>query len=204
MENNNQYEEIKKNSELMETPEAAMAIRTANFLEKTILKKEENAKVPETVFKEYFLDFFRNYNKDTEPTDSDNALYAKWLELAGSEYNEVDVINDKGETVFTTPALLTVPTIDYKKALDMGINQTAVEALQNRNRTPAESINYVNSQVSRFMAGAVSVDTRDETARWEKILKKYKSTEEVEQENIKKTLKKMPDVVKEDLGLIYD
>ena len=79
---NEQYEDVKKQSEKMEIPEAAEVNRIAAMMEKTILKEEENNKLPEAVFKEYFLDFFRNYNKDTEPTDADNTLYAKWIELA--------------------------------------------------------------------------------------------------------------------------
>ena len=80
----------------------------------------------------------------------------------------------------------------------------AYDATNNFNRTPAETDNFITNKVVRFMTGAVSVDTRQDTERWATILNKYKDPEQEETKEIKKKLDKMPKVIKEDLGLIYD
>lgn len=201
----NNYEEVQKNTATLKNLEVAKLAKDAKAFEETLVNKVENAKIPEVFFKEHFLDFFKNYNKDTAPTEADTTAYAQWLSIAGSEYNEVDVTNEKGETLFATPPLLTKPTINYNAAMDLGINKVANEALNQFNRTPAESSNYITNQVTKFMSGAISVDTREDTYRWSKILKRYSKTEEdIEKAKIDEQLKKMPLVMKEDLGLKYD
>ncbi len=59
--------------------------------------------IPDTVFKEHFLDFFMN--KVEDPAKSQE-LTATWItKVAGSPTAEVNVTNKQGEVVFTVPSI---------------------------------------------------------------------------------------------------
>lgn len=199
-----QYEELKKASEEMVDPDAQYVLETAKLMEKTIIQEQPKAKLPEIIFREHFVDFFRNYGSNTEPTEADSTTYARWLTIAGSEFNEVDIIDDKGNVIFTVPPMLTKPNVDYKATRTINVNDTAYDATNKFNRTPAESSNFITSKVSKLMSGAITVDTSGDEFRWKKILNKYKDPEVEEQEKLEEQKKKIPTIVKEDLGLNYD
>lgn len=204
MEENNQYKELKQMTENLNSPDVSSINNTIKNLEEDLIINNENAKLPEFIFKEHFLDFFKNYHGLTRQDKDNSPLYAKWLELAGSEYGEVDIIDDKGETVFTTPGLFTKPTVDFDRARQIRVNDMAVDSTQKYNRTPAESSNYITSKVTSIMNGMVQVDSAEATRRWSKILKRYEKDKEPEVLPNDVPKSKIPKVVREDLGLNYD
>ena len=199
-----QYEELKKASADMQEPEAREAKEMADLFEKNLVTEDRKARVPEMIFKEHFVDFFKSYGKNTTPTEADSTTYARWLTIAGSEFNEVDIINESGDVIFTVPPMLTKPNVDYKATRQIRVDDTAYDATNKFNRTPAESSNYMASKVNKMMSGAITVDTRHDEAAWERILKRYKNPEAEEQKKLEEKKKKIPTIVKEDLGLNYD
>ena len=201
---NKQYEELKKASAEMVDPDAKYVLDTAKLMEETINKPAPNAKLPEIIFKEHFVEFFKTYSSNTAPTEADSTTYARWLTIAGSEFNEVDIIDDKGNVIFTVPPMLTKPNVDYKATRTINVNDTAYDAVNKFNRTPAESSNFITNKVSKLMSGAITVDTNEDESRWKRILNRYKNPEAEEQEKLEEQKKKIPTVVKEDLGLNYD
>lgn len=201
----NQYEEMKEQTDKLEVKrENKFILDQISSIEDGLNTAAPNARLPEFVFKEHFLDFFKNYRNLTAKDKSESPLYAKWIELAGSEHNEVDIINEKGETIFTTPGLFAKPTVDYKRARQIGVDDIASTASK-RNRTDVEQSNFITGKVTSIINGMITVDDTIDLNRWNKILKRYDKKEE-EQEVIKSTkpLSKLPKVVKEDLGLKYD
>lgn len=201
---NNQYDELKSMTNQINTPDVNYNTAMVKNLEAELLTANENAKLPEFIFKAHFLDFFKNYHSLTIQDKNNSPLYAKWLELAGSEYGEVDIIDDKGETIFTTPGLFVKPNVDFDRASQIRVNDMAANSAQRYNRTPAESSNYLTSKVSSIMGGMVQVDSNVALKRWDKILKRYDKEKEPEVLPEDTPKSKIPKVVREDLGLNYD
>ena len=153
-------------------------------------------KCPEYVFKEYFYDFFKTGTNNVTNTN----LTLKWLDLAGGDYNEVDVINDEGETIFTVPSIISRPNI---------------------NKSTSDKVDFINlghkiEQKNKWMAGAgdkLASDTlsktkdtildnksiEDDKSRWKAIFKRYESDDKDEVKLTKEDKKNL-----EDLGLNYD
>lgn len=196
-----QYEELKQQTDDIVVQEKHYIAETIEGIE-TDLSKDSKAKLPEFVFKQYFLDFFKDYHKLSANDKDKSPLYAKWVELAGSEYNEVDVIDSNGEVIFTTPGLLAKPVVDFARARQSRVNDIANDA-KLHNRTDIEKTNFINSKITSIMNGMITVDNNTEAKRWSKILKRF--DKEKEPDLIKaKPVDKLPKVVKENLGLIYD
>ena len=155
-----------------------------------------HGKCPEYVFKEYFYDFFKTGTNNVTNTN----LALKWLDLAGGGYNEVDVINDEGETIFTVPSIISRPTI---------------------NQTVSDQVDFINlghtiEQKNKWMRGAgdkIASETlgrtkdtildnksiEDDKSRWRAIFKRYETDSKEEVELTKEDKKNL-----EDLGLNYD
>lgn len=70
--------------------------------------------IPIEVFEHVFLNYFRNINnnQDNEDIKNNDHLLKKWLEIAGSYYNEVDLVNSHGDVVLVVPALTPKPNVN--------------------------------------------------------------------------------------------
>lgn len=65
------------------------------------ISEEKNRKVPEPVFREMFLPYFTG---EVKMSSSEPAV-AKWIGLVGSASLPTEVVNAKGETIFTVPPI---------------------------------------------------------------------------------------------------
>ncbi len=70
------------------------------------IEKQTQAKLPEAVFKAYFLPLFAGY-----PTDK-TVNEALWASIAGNPYRTVDIVDESGQVLFTVPPLLVRERID--------------------------------------------------------------------------------------------
>lgn len=176
-----QYEELKNKTKNIETPDNKWFLRNVEKISKELCESKENPKLPEFVFKEHFLDFFANYHKQ-EPgsKNSNEALYAKWLELAGSEYGKVDIIDNTGKTLFTTPGLLAKLKINYEHTKETNLEQLAKDATMRFNRTGAESINFVNKKLAQVESNLIKEPSHKEGLTWAAIVAMYKRQEKKE------------------------
>lgn len=202
-----QYEELKHNTEKIETAAplgAKRLLEEMKDIEQSLVVEKKNPTLPEFVFKEYFLEFFRSYHKLTKH-DKDNApLYAKWLELAGSEYGEVDIVDNEGNVLYTTPGLLARPKINFDHTAATKIDKLADDAINKYNRTPTESANSIINKINKTMPNLIEEASTYEAAKWDSILKKYKTDEDKAKREVVFKKRRISKVVKEDLGLIYD
>lgn len=121
--------------------------------------------LPENIFKELFLEFFMNggISNGTAP------LTLKWLELAGGPYNEVNIIDNKGNVVFTTPGLYCKPETETG---DINFADIASNYNLRANRLQADGVNYLNASLSG-VGNRVSTETPTHIVRWNNIFKRY-------------------------------
>ena len=64
------------------------------------VEEKRLAVIPEEIFVEYFLDYFRDPNKDLS-----SPILQKWYELAQGPYNEVTVIDNNGNPLYVVPSV---------------------------------------------------------------------------------------------------
>lgn len=70
-----------------------------------LVNKFENNKITEECFKKNFLPFFSGQESLSDVNTHSN-FYNNWINVAGTPLNEVDVIDNNGNTLFTIPPLL--------------------------------------------------------------------------------------------------
>lgn len=123
-------------------PEFAMRTRSSEQQEIVdFFSNGARGRLPERLFRENFLAFFCR-----ETPLQDYAIYAsKWIEIAGSQSAEVDLINDLGQTVITIPPFHNTK-VDYKK-LDLNFDTSFLAAIS---RLDTESTNNRAVALAQF------------------------------------------------------
>lgn len=122
--------------------------------------------LPEIVFKEYFFDYFFTLSNDTT-----SPLLLKWLELSGGPYNEVDILNDKGQVIYTVPGIVSRPTVS-NGINNKNFNQIAATYELKSNRLVVEGINYLTNELQGVPANINSSADID-AQRWLYIYNYY-------------------------------
>lgn len=159
----NKLQELASKLEDKATRDAAIGINEIH----SIVMEQDKAMIPEIVFKESFLEFF----KDVNSHPNSNGLLLKWLELSGGVYNEVDVVNDKGDTVYTVPGICTPGSINEAIANNTAFDRIVTTFNNKLNRTEAEGVNYLNAELSKITN--IVEEGRDNTQKWVNILTRY-------------------------------
>jgi len=131
------------------------------------------AKLPEEVFVEYFLDFFRNGGYLT-----DSPLLLKWIELSGSMYNEVEIIDNQGNILYVTPPLMGSPELD--SSLENTNFSNIVNTYQLKaNNLPVMGLNYLNTQLNGVDKMVTSGEQNMYTTRWLNIFNLYSGNNDI-------------------------
>jgi len=126
-------------------------------------------KVPEAVFVEVFLEYFKN----TTEYDGNNTIILKWIELTGSPYNEVDVINDKGDVIYTVPGFFDRPSIDDIAAGEMDFGAVAKKFTLKTGRLASDGVNYLNAELSKVPKAIKNNEDNTSALRWANIFSLY-------------------------------
>jgi len=127
----------------------------------------EKAVIPEDVFVEYFLDYFR------DPAGQKNTtLPSKWLELSGGPYNEVDVLDNKGNVAYTVPSLFIAPTVDAGLIARYDFSDIAANYNMQMKITSTSAQNYLTSALSG-VPEAIMTDARRHIAKLAAIFARY-------------------------------
>jgi len=142
----------------------------SNIYEETVVGKK-NSTLPEVVFVEYFLDFF----KSGMTTPDKDLKYAKWIELSGSPYNEVDIIDLDSKIIFTVPPLYAKPAID-PSIIDINFSNIGSTYIMKSNRLQTDADNYLNEKLQP-VANKINDDSAAIVARWQEIFKRYTQPE---------------------------
>jgi len=164
-----------KDRALNELANAVNAIYQATVVENQV------STLPEVVFKEYFLNFFMN--KMNTP---DRALkYAKWIELSGSPYNEVTIIDNTGKSLYNVPPIYAKPILS-DSVINTTFSNIANTYMLKHNRLASEGSQYLNGELKK-VADGMSVKNDEIIQRWSDIFKRYQQpTPQVPMSNIAK------------------
>jgi len=132
----------------------------------------ENAKLLESVFVEYFLDHFKSGQNDIH-----SALTLKWIELAGSPFNEVDIVDDNGNIIYSVPPIMARPNID-EAVENMDFNNIMATYQLKKNNIAALGANYINTQLNNVGKNIKADNKNIYTERWLSIFNRYIEQEE--------------------------
>jgi len=102
-----------------------------------------NSILPENIFIEYFLDFFRYPDKH-----KDSPLLSKWIELSGGPYNEVSIVDADGIKLYDVPGAYMPPAPDFKKLSSYNFSNIASQYQMKKAITVTHATNYISSILS--------------------------------------------------------
>lgn len=122
------------------------------------------ATLPEKVLKDFFIPGFL----DTD--NKDNVAVMKFIEYAGSPYSEVDIINERGEVIFTCPPMMNNSKSDTGK--NIPYSELAGTYELKKARMIQEADQYM-SGVAGGIASTVEIAKDNSTFTWNKIIEKY-------------------------------
>lgn len=161
------------NKTLADVSEALRAdeVERANSLVEPLLTNMTEAievtQIYESVFKDVFLDYFRN-----GLAEDDNFLTLKWLELAGTPYSEVGVVNDDGEELFRVPGLLCSAEFDGISVADINFKELS-DTYELKAGSP---IGGAEQFLRKSLSGLDRLLTSEQTEhrdKWEAIFARY-------------------------------
>lgn len=132
-----------------------------------------NNKLPEHLFVNTFLPFFSGELSLNEKPD----LLLTWYSIAGSQFNEVDIINPKGEIIFTVPAIADRTIINPLKTTNSNVTLSDIVALSKQYETSLPIV-AENKLVQNLLAKEKelrekSTDYNNNEIRWINILSRY-------------------------------
>lgn len=135
----------------------------------------QNATVPEIIFKEYFLPMFIRFATKKLDKNQDDNLLRKWIELAGGPYSEVDVIDSKGNKVYTVPSVYNRNVVNLSSLNGVNFAEMGIRQKQYTDLSPQQGENYAIDMVKSLPKFINSAKTQaEEQNRWVEILTRYK------------------------------
>jgi len=134
------------------------------------LVNKPNAIIPEVVFVEYFLEFFKNGAEGGVNT----TLGLKWIELAGSPFSPVDVVDGEGNVRYTIPGLVARPDAN-SELNNINFSKIADNYILKSNRLVAEADNYLHTELSGIDKKVEGKNVDQAVNGWRKTLTRYDS-----------------------------
>lgn len=175
-----------------------------NLLYKDYITDKPTNALSESIFTEYFLDFFKKFkNAEQEDlTPEEGIRLNKWIELAGGPYKEVSIVNNKGEEIYKVPAIYTSNTIESDNITEANTSLNAIgKTFTIKQETnPITAVPALHATLSGLPKFIQPIETEiGEIKRWEKIFKRY--DKENNDDVIPNTDTMVTTEVKEKLGL---
>lgn len=207
MENDNQQEEneLQNISDMFKMSEIEMIKDAINDITEALqdpdLKKNE--KCPEYIFKEEFLPFFKKFAaNEIEKKDNDShTLMHKWLCISGGHYKSVDVVDNKGETLFTVPPVFNPDAVNMESLKQVGFYDMVEEAKKKGGRFPEEGNSYLYNRLDNLPTFLNNPETvNDDLDKWREIFDRYPDQDDKKDIPVKE----VPKWMKEELGLDTD
>lgn len=150
--------------------------------------------IHESIFVNSYLDYFKNI----KTSDPNSPLYLNWINIAGSVYNEVHLVNDKGEVVATVPPLVARNSIETDNLENVGFEEKAKHYNLLKGVDGDRAKNFLATELSALPKFIKPVTAQDEAKRWVALFNRYSNNK-----NEKET-KPATSKVKENLGIDYD
>ena len=134
-----------------------------------IVEREIN-KMPESVFKEFFLPYF---NGEEEITN-DNHIIAKWVEFSGGVYNPVDIVDNSGEIITRIPQLIKNSDTNRDKSNSIDYSTIVSEFNLRSKRSSVAGDAYLDKTLN-VVGKTIIEDESGSKSDWAKALKVFKT-----------------------------
>jgi len=138
----------------------------------------KNVKMPETVFKARFLDSFKKGGTATS--------VAEFTSIAGGPMCEIDIVDNAGEVLYTTPSIYAPVDLSDLPAIKKGdLSGTALAVVNSRNNGDANPNEVLDASIEMFskdIMTKVKECSAVSNEAWKNIFKKY-DEEEIIAEN---------------------
>lgn len=143
-----------------------------DFVFDSLVNVTEHSKIPESLFCQQFLPFFRG---DVKPVKEDN-LINTWIGIAGTGMSEVDVVDDKtGEKLYTVPALYdtNILNLSSRSAEDSIYKSVTVYNAESNNIPAIATSNLIKALGKRSEKLLTGKPTGRTEQRWNEIFDRY-------------------------------
>jgi len=145
----------------------AVTVEAINEIDELLTASIEKEVLPEDIFVEYFLDYFRD-----PVSQANTTLPSKWLEVSGGPYSEVDILDKTGKVIYTVPSLFISATIDPEIMANYNFSDIAANYNMTMKITSTAAQNYLNTALSG-LPEAILTDTRRHIAKLSAIFARY-------------------------------
>jgi hypothetical protein len=136
-----------------------------------VVADEDLPRLPESIFRDYFLPFFNNELKE----ESDRRLrLEKWLSVAGNSFHEVIIFNDTTrQPLFKVPAIWD-RSVMYKGERRVPLGHIMRSAEQYAMQSPIAGMNFMMDHFEAFKLTDKESEHRAAfLQRWNEILVRY-------------------------------
>lgn len=154
--------------------------QSTSFAYDSLVVQQNKHKIPEQVFVAHFLPYFSG-----QDLGQGRNVVAEWIGVAGSPMAEVDVVDQKGEVVYSVPPIYNTNILEIanRKA-----GQSVADIFQQyelrRAGVPAAANAYLNQNLADKSREMVigQIDENSVAGRWNSIMSRYgiKPTAEAE------------------------
>lgn len=152
-------------SQLTRDRQAILAADT-NEIYKTIVT-DNRPKVSEEIFIKYFLEPFSNFKN----IEINSPEIARWIDIAGNFYGEVDIVDKHGSVICTCPSIYQPLSIDSE--LDnVNFTNIARDFINKSNHFAASGINYLYGGLN-YIGQSLHGNTEDNVNKWASILQYF-------------------------------
>lgn len=147
----------------------------SHFKEQGEVEKQLLPRLPEQLFVTYFLPLFKGDIKDPEVAQD---LRTKWYTLARHPQGEINIIDNAGNVLYTTPSVNYTKMFDPLKA-ETGGSFKDLLAIANQlgSANPVRARQYLDNNLTKkfnAMRQKGHILTNEET-RWLEIFKRYET-----------------------------
>lgn len=167
---------MKQATEAQKKMKADAALSTVNMAFSALVEnKEENPKLPEPVFKEHFLPFLTGQ----KPISEQPTVLKDWVDVAKSPMGEVDVVNEKGDTLFTVPPIYDSGVIDVvKRNLGESFSEIYSQYAMHTNNLPILGERFLANTFEKKVPQMTKASENAEqiAAGWKKVFDHYSLT----------------------------
>lgn len=159
--------ELESLASMLSSDRRALMSADTDVIYNTIVN-DTRPKVNEKVFIQYFLEPFSNFNT----LEAGSPDIARWIDIAGSFYGEVDIIDNSGLVICTCPGIYRPLQID-SNVNNIDFTNVAREFINKSNHFLASGTAYLHSALN-YVSTNLHEDTKDNVNNWASILKYFR------------------------------
>jgi hypothetical protein len=159
------------------------------FYNEIVNDNNKKYRLLEIVFVNIFLPFFfklinsKTIEDQNRIKSEEKSLLYKWLELSGSEYSEVDIIDTNMNVLYTVPPIMANTSIE--NSVNKDFNNIIKNYKNRETRSKLDADKYIESQLSTIDDKIKPIDN-NYGQRWLNIFNRYYGNTNKNDKSIKK------------------